>query len=228
MAEMTETLQTLMKRANIASYRALADQAGVSRWQVQQLRQGKMRQMRMSALAPMAAALNLSLADLITAFSIDAAEDAADSEAAAARETVVRAAADSPSASASEAAALRKEYGRLQAQLETVTETARQSLQSEALDRLESWLVQWPTIVHRAQQNDSLPAAKVVKFVDPVMRLVESWGVSAIAPVGTTVPYDPQRHQLKQGTAQPGEPVEVISPGYTYQGKLLHRAMVKP
>ena len=210
----TDTLQSLMQQAGVSSYRALATQAGVSRWQVQQLRQGKVEQMRLATLQQISSALNLSLVDLLVAFTSTPSQQAL---------------AASPSAEQPpDAAAFQKEYDRLQAQLTSAKEVARQALQKEALDTLESWLIQWPTIAHRAQENESLAAAKVVKFVEPVTRMVESWGVSAIAPVGTTLPYDPQRHQLKQGAAQPGDTVEVISPGYTYQGKLLHRASVKP
>ena len=218
-----DTLQRLMQQAHINSYRALAERAGVSRWQIQQLQQGNLGQMRLSVLKRIAAALDLSITALLAAF---------DGESSSQLSRPLPADAALPSASGPDASAqvsaLQKEYSRLQERMEATAVNTRQSIQRDALDTLESWLIQWPTIVHRAQTNNSLAAVKVVKFVEPVMRLLEDWGVSAIAPVGNIIPYDPQRQQLKQGTAQPGDPVEVISPGYVYRGKLLHKTLVKP
>lgn len=51
-------------------------------------------------------------------------------------------------------------------------------------------------------------------------------GDRAIAPVGSQIPYDPQLHQLKQGTAQPGETVQVTHVGYLQGKRLLYRATV--
>lgn len=50
--------------------------------------------------------------------------------------------------------------------------------------------------------------------------------ILAIATLGAEIPYNPQGHRLQTGTANPGDLVKVQSPGYTYQGKLLHRAEV--
>ena len=198
-----------MQRANIRSYRALAAQASVSRWQVQQLRAGKIRQMRIAVLVQLAEALQVSLSVLLSRFGLtDTTEQAA---------------------SASQHLLLRQEYQRLQRQLAEQRETARSHLQAEALQTLESWLVQWPTIAKRARdKGEALPAAKVLPFVRPVEQLVADWGIEAIAPVDAEVPYDPQYHQLTGGPAQPGDIVRVTHSGQTHQGNLLHRAKVKP
>lgn len=206
-----DALRSLMQRVGIVSYRALADRAGVSRWQVQQLRQGNLGHMRLHVLEQLATALELSVTELLQAFEFESASPA------------VASASTEPSIEE-----IKKEYDRLREQLALVKDEAQLALKKEILNELETWLVQWPTIAHKALENETLAAAKVVKFVEPVMRLVEGWGISAIAPVGSTLPYDPQQHQLMNGTADPGDAVRIRYAGYTYQGKLLHRAKVSP
>ncbi len=49
-----------------------------------------------------------------------------------------------------------------------------------------------------------------------------------IAPVGAEIPYNPQQHELLEGTAEPGEPVKVRYTGYRQGDKLLYRAKVSP
>lgn len=63
-----QVLRALMNAAGIASYRALAKQSGVSRWQVQQLRSGNIDRMRVATLSQIAKALNVSLEDLLQSF----------------------------------------------------------------------------------------------------------------------------------------------------------------
>ncbi|MGC1395795.1 MAG: hypothetical protein WA828_16180, partial [Coleofasciculaceae cyanobacterium] len=62
----------------------------------------------------------------------------------------------------------------------------------------------------------------------PVEQLMQEWGVEAIASVGSEIPYDPQWHQLMDGTAAPGEMVKVRYVGYKTAEKLLYRAKVSP
>lgn len=58
---------------------------------------------------------------------------------------------------------------------------------------------------------------------------MQEWGVEAIASVGSEIPYDPQWHQLMDGTALPGELVRVRYTGYRLaDNKLLYRAKVSP
>ncbi|MGB3294263.1 MAG: hypothetical protein WBB01_14845, partial [Phormidesmis sp.] len=128
----------------------------------------------------------------------------------------------------SQLSALQQEYQRLRSQLSQQTEAARQQVQAEALQTLESWLVQWPTVAKRAAQRPDLPAAKVIPLVRPVEQLMAEWAVEAIAPVDAEVPYDPQQHQLIGGSVDPGILVRVTHSGQRYQGKLLHRVKVKP
>ena len=204
----SERLRELMTTAGIASYRALAARAGVSLWQIEQLRAGKGEQMRLTMLTRLAGSLEMSLNTLLKAFELlpEAAEAAVEEE----------------------VAAVRQEYARLKGQVEKREALGRSQVKTEALQTLESWLVQWPTVAKRAAENEALAAVKVLPFVRPVERLMEVWGVGAIAPVDAEVDYDPQLHQLIGGTANAGEKVKVTHSGSLYEGKLLHRAKVKP
>lgn len=204
----TAALRLLMQHANLSSYRALAAEAQVSRWQVQQLRTGNVQKMRVAVVAQLAVALKVSTGELLHKFGVS---DALSS--------------DLPS----ELAQLQQEYQRLQQAMAQQQEKVRSQLQAEALQTLETWLVQWPTIAKRAQEKgEALAAVKILPFVRPVEQLMAEWGVAAIAPVDAQVPYDPQIHQLTGGSADPGEAVRVANSGYFYQNKLLYRSTVKP
>jgi molecular chaperone GrpE (heat shock protein) len=103
-----------------------------------------------------------------------------------------------------------------------------QEFQQASLQVIESWLLQWPTAAHKARENPQLAAVKLLPLVRPIQQLLQQWGVEAIAPVGAGIPYDPQLHQLLEGTAQPGETVKVRYTGYRQGEKLLYRAKVSP
>ncbi len=211
-----------MQQANIGSYRALALQAGVSRWQVQQLRLGKIGQMRVEALDKIAIALNIPLTALITDFDLTEF-DLTESDL-----TDDRLQPSENSPLTHQLAELQREYQRLQQQQAEQIAAVRSQVQLDALQTLESWLIQWPTIAHKAQMNTDLAAVKILPFVRPIHQLMAEWGVEAIAPIDAQIPYDPQIHQLTKGTANPQELVCVTHSGCQYQGKLLHRAKVKP
>jgi molecular chaperone GrpE (heat shock protein) len=138
--------------------------------------------------------------------------------------------ADSESILAPEAlaqeSALRQECDRLQQQLAAQADTVRQQVQQEAIAQLESWLVQWPTAAHAAQQRDDLPAHKLIPLVRPVEALVRGWGVTAIETVGAEVAFDPTVHQPKGALLTPGQPVRVTHVGYRQGDRLLYRARV--
>lgn len=204
-------LRSRMSAAGISSYRALAAKAEVSRWQVSQLRGENRTQMRLEILSRFAAALQIPLASLLQDLGLLEATSQASNQ-----------------STKQELAALQQEYARLQGQVEQKREEARSHIKTEALQILESWLVQWPTIAKRASDNEDLKAVKVLPFVHPVEQLMNEWGVEAIAPVDAEVEYDPQIHQLVGGIANTGDIVRVTHSGSRYEGKLLHRAKVKP
>ena len=201
-----QTLQTLMQRAQVSSQRALATKANVSRWQVQQLRQGKLDAMRVVVLQQLATALDCSLLELLQAFTSNPLPSAA----------------NSLPESNHKADLLRQEYRRLQNRLE------QQQFLLEALRTLESWLTYWPTAAKAATDRDGFDAKKLLPLVKPVERLVESWGVTAIGTVGQQLAYDPLHHQLARGMANPGDSVRISHVGYRHGTNLLQRAKVVP
>lgn len=204
----TQRLQQLMQPLGFSTYKQLSLSTGVSEKLLRRLRQGQVLQLRGETLLKLAQALQVSVSELLATFSS------------------VSLPATSPSEG--EESALRQEYQRLQQQLEQQRETLRQEFQQSSLQLLESWLVQWPTAAYAAQQNQQLPAVRLLPLVRPVEQLLQEWGVDAIASVGLEIPYDPHLHQLMEGTAQPGELVRVRYTGYRQGDKLLYRAKVSP
>ena len=204
----TQRLQQLMQPLGFSTYKQLSLSAGVSEKLLRRLRQGQVLQLRGETLLKLAQALQVSVSKLLATFSSLSLPATSPSE--------------------GEEAVLRQEYQRLQQQLEQQRESLRQEFQQSSLQLLESWLVQWPTAAYAAQQNQQLPAARLLPLVRPVEQLLQEWGVDAIASVGSEIAYDPHLHQLMEGTAQPGELVRVRYTGYRQGDKLLYRAKVSP
>ncbi|MEH1920629.1 nucleotide exchange factor GrpE [Nostoc sp.] len=210
----SQKLQDLMQQVGISSFKALSRAAGVSERQILRLRQGKLEQMRVDVLLKLSSVLQMSLSELITTFST---VELLQEKTAPTQELL------------QEITDLRREYDRSQLQLEQQREILLQELQQSTLQLLESLLLQWPTAAQKAQENPQLAAVKIVPLVQkPLEKLLQAWGVEAIAPVGAELPYNPQLHQLMEGTAQPGETVKVRYTGYLQGQKLLYRAKVSP
>lgn len=212
-----EALRSLMQQAGISSFRALRQAAGVSEWQVEQLRRGRAAEMRVERLHRLSQALRVSLVELLDRFT-ELPDLSHAAEVQGSRETEQHA----------DTAALRQEYQRLQEQLQAQQESLKRDFQQASLQMLESWLLQFPTAAHAAQQNPQVPAVRLIPLMRPVEQLIQSWGVESIAPVGAEIPYDPQQHQLMDGTAQVGDRVRVRYTGYCQGDRLLYRARVSP
>ncbi|MBD6619916.1 nucleotide exchange factor GrpE [Komarekiella sp. 'clone 1'] len=242
--DFTQKLQNLMQQVNISSFRALSRAAGVSERQILRLRQGKLEQMRMDVLLKLSLVLQMPLSELVATFLIPGAEYQISSEQAKPKlsanstqhglnQSYPLTARAKPKLSANstskEIADLKREYQRSQLQLEEQRELLLQEFQQSSLQLLESLLLQWPTAAQKAQENPQLAAIKIVPLVQkPLEKLLQAWGVEAIASVGAEIPYDPQLHQLFEGNAQPGERVKVRYTGYLQGDKLLYRAKVSP
>ncbi|MEH2054870.1 MAG: nucleotide exchange factor GrpE [Nostoc sp.] len=210
----TQKLQDLMELLGISSFKALSRAAGVSERQLLRLRQGKLEQMRVDVLLKLSPVLQMSLSELVATFST---VELLQEKTAPTQELL------------EEIADLRTEYQRSQLQLEQQREILLQEFQQSTLQLLESLLLQWPTAAQKAQENPQLAAIKIVPLVQkPLEKLLQAWGVEAIAPVGAELPYNPQLHQLMDGTAQPGEKVKIRYTGYLQGEKLLYRAKVSP
>ncbi len=200
----TPQLQNLMQNANISSYRELSQKARVSELQLMRLQRGLASRMRVDILLKISQALGITLTELLTNF---------------APELIKK----SPETSTS---AVEQEYNNLQKELEQQKQFLMQEFQQSSLQILESWLQQWPTVVQKAKQNPRLAAVKILPLLSPVEKLMEQWNVESIANVGAEVPFDPQLHQLMEGSAQKGEMVKVRYTGYKQGDKLLFRAKV--
>ncbi|CBN57752.1 MULTISPECIES: nucleotide exchange factor GrpE [Kamptonema] len=205
-SDYTLELQRLMQQAGFSSLRALSQASGVSELDLIRLRRGLALQTRADTLVKISQALEISITELLATFAPGSVE--------------------LPQESGS--AAIAQEYDRLQTQMQQQRETLIQEFQQQTLQILESWMLQWPTAASKAQENPDLSAVKLLPLLRPIEQLLQEWGVEAIATVGTSIPYDPQFHQLMEGTAQPGETVKVRYTGYRQGDKLLHRAKVSP
>ncbi len=208
--DFTQSLQKLMQRLGVSSYKALAKTAGVSDRQLLRLRRGELNRMRVDVLLKLSQALQVSLTELVVTFSPATEQPTPEEE------------------STPAVTQLKKEYERLQAQLDTQRQELWLEFQQSSLQVIESWLLQWPTAAQKARENPQLAAVKLLPLVRPIEQLLQKWEVEAIAPVGAEVAYDPQLHQLLEGTAQPGEKVKVRYTGYRQGDKLLYRAKVSP
>ncbi|HEY9644544.1 MAG TPA: helix-turn-helix domain-containing protein [Coleofasciculaceae cyanobacterium] len=209
-SELDCLLRSRLQALGIPSFRALSQIAGVSKWQVEQLRKGQAAGMRVDVLHRLSQALQMSLSDLLSAYA----------------DLVVEPDPENPSAAST--LQLKQEYERLQAQLQQQRELLQQEFQQDCLRSLESWLIQFPTLVHAAQHNPQFPSKNFLPFIRPLEQLLHAWGVEAIAPVGAEIPYDPQLHQLLEGSVQAGDLVKVRYTGYRQGEKLLYRAKVSP
>ncbi|MCU0547609.1 MAG: helix-turn-helix domain-containing protein [Oscillatoriaceae cyanobacterium Prado104] len=198
-------LQRLIQQAGLESDRELSQKAGVSELQLSRLRNGLALQTPAEILLKISQALQISLTELLATFAPGSVE------------------LEQPASRAIE-----QEYQQLQAELARQRESLMQEFQLASLQTLESWMLQWPTAANAAQNNETLPAVKLLPLLRPIEQLLQQWGIESIAPVGTEIPYDPQQHQLLEGTAQPGETVKVRYAGYKQGDKLLYRAKVSP
>ncbi|MDX2213259.1 MAG: helix-turn-helix domain-containing protein [Oculatellaceae cyanobacterium bins.114] len=223
-SDYTHQLRSLMQLVGVSSFKALSRLAGVSEWQVQQLRQGKIAQMQVGQVQKLSQALGRSLPELVELFSEKIALSEEQPETA-------------PTADLkAQIAELKQEYQRLQTQLVEQRDSLQQEFQRASLQTLESLLLQLPTAMYAAQQNPQIPATRLLPLLRPIDQLLQSWGIEAIAAVGEEVTYDPQWHQLMEGNVQPGDPlrvslqdrVRVRYTGYRQGEKLLYRAKVSP
>jgi molecular chaperone GrpE (heat shock protein) len=202
----THRLRAQMQSVDVLSFKALCRAANVSDYAVQLLRQGRADQIRSGQLYQLAQVLQTDVTQLLADFSSLAVKPA-----------IAQSSQD-----------LQTEYDRLKSQLETQKESLRQEFQRASLNRLESWMAQFPTAAYAAQQNPEAPAIRLLPLMRPIEQLLNDWGVVAIAAVGEEIPYDPQLHQLMEGQAQSGDRVRVRYVGYRQGETLLMRVKVSP
>lgn len=215
--DLSNKLLELMQQKDIFSFKALSEAAGVSEYQIRCLRKGKIKQMRLEFLVSLSQALEIDLNELIINFSnqnsqIDIFKQQSSTQ-----------------HSLEQIVDLKKEYERLKKQLENQEELLFAQFQQSSLQIIESLLIQFPTAAQKARENRQLPAANIIPLIEkPITRLLQEWGIEAVATVGAELPYEPEIHQLMEGNAQPNEKVKVRYTGYRQGDKLLYRAKVSP
>ncbi len=208
----TLKLKELMQKQGITSLKSLAQITNISLHKIQQLRQGNIQKLRLEDLINLSQVLQIPLGDLLVNLGIPLDQK--------------KLGQPEPDLQSQEIETLRREYSLITYQMREMRSQLLQEFQQNGLRTLETWLLQWQKIADHARTHPEFAAVKILPFVRPVEKLIESWGVEAIAPLGQEIPYDPQWHDLQAGIAIPGTLVTVISPGYRYQGKILHRAEV--
>ena len=202
MADRTEILRQLMKLVGISSFQALSDRTGISRRAIDTLRKGNAATLRYADLAKLAEVLQIELNEFIPKFI--------------------------PESLSSTIADLQEEYKHLQQKLETQKQELRSQFERETIQQLESLLLQLPSAAHAAQNNPNMPAKNILPLLRPLDALLQKWGISMIGSVGVKVSYDPQKHQLMEGSneIEDGDLAIVRYVGYMQGEKLLYRARV--
>jgi len=227
----TSHLRHWMQQVGFSSFRALRQASGVSEAQLRHLRQGTLSQLRVETLVSLSKTLEIAIADLLAILlepvsqATDLDDQPPDCDDPAARF-------DDQTPDSDDLARrfddLKQEYERLQAQLAQQKQDLWQEFQQSSLQILESLLLQLPTAAYAAQQNPQVSATKLLPLLKPLDRLLQTWEIAAIAPVGAEVPYDPRWHQLMDGSADAGALVKVRYTGYIQADRLLYRAKVSP
>ncbi|MGF1492812.1 MAG: helix-turn-helix domain-containing protein [Microcoleaceae cyanobacterium] len=214
-------LQQFMRQVGLLSLSELSQKAQVSGLQLSRLQKGLAAQMPLPVLVRISQSLQMPITQFLATFApeLNLGQPAV---------YVSTAPASVARDSMPDLANLQTEYERLQQQLENQRETLEQEFQRNTIQALEAFLLQWPTVAQRTQENPQLPATRLLPLARPIEQLLQEWGVESIAQVGQVVNYDPQVHQLLQGNVQPGSPVVIRYAGYFYQGQLLYRAKVSP
>jgi DNA-binding Xre family transcriptional regulator/molecular chaperone GrpE (heat shock protein) len=203
----TARLQELMQAAGINSFNQLYRSTGTSAHTINKLRSGELNTLRWQTILNISITLQISAIELIDTFG-DKSQLAPEK---------------SPDRSL---AKLRSEYSHLQQQLQQQQAALQAEFQSQSLQVLESFLTYFPTAKYAAIKNPDFPATKLFPLVGSIDKLIAQWGVTVIGAVGNQIPYDPQFHQLIEGSVNPDELVTVRYVGYQHGNKLLFRAKV--
>ncbi|MEM7553236.1 MAG: helix-turn-helix transcriptional regulator [Cyanobacteria bacterium P01_A01_bin.84] len=215
-----------MQTVNIFNFKALSTAAKVSKQQIIKLRRGQIEEMRLGTLLKISSTLQIAIADLIATFSSEVSQT---------NQTPNNLAPinlkDSENKNSQllqdEIVTLKAEYSRLEQKLEQQKELLQQEWKQSTLQIIESLLLQFPTAAQKARENPQLSAANLVPLIQkPVEKLLYHWDIQVIGKVNAEIPYNPQEHQLLEGSAQAGDIVKIRYIGYRQGDKLLYRAKV--
>ena len=206
-------LADLMQQAGIVNLDELSQISGLSSWQLARIQYGLLSKMSVENLIKLATALKLSPKKVLAQLCPDLDYLPTETE-------------PNMGDRSAEIERLQLEYQRLQQKFDQQRETLVREFQHQAITILESWLLQWPTAAAAAHKNPQFPAIKLLRLMKPLAILLQQWEIEAIASVGESVSYNPQWHQLMDGTVETGSTVIVRYVGYRQGKKLLYRAKV--
>lgn len=231
-----DSLRRLMAQAQIPSYRALSQRAGVPPSSIRQLRRGQIGRMRLETLQRLGQALGVEMGDLVAGWKADtvstSAPDVGETPEAGNLSVAPEAAAgEAIKGDAVTVERLYQEYARLQERLTTQAQDIQRQVQRQALGVIEPWLRMGPNVIQAAQQQPDFPARKLIPLTRPLQELLETWAVRPIGTLGEVVPYDPKIHQIHSPTGalvHPGQAVKVRHLGYWHGEDLIYRATVAP
>jgi DNA-binding Xre family transcriptional regulator len=199
----TAKLKILMQKVGVNSFKQLYQVTGTSAQTIDRLRSGNADILRWQTLIKIGTGLKISPIELLEIFGnkpIDSHRQ--------------------------ELANFRQEYSHLQQQLEQQRDNLQLEFQHQSLHIIESFLTYFPTAKYAATNNPNFPASKLFPLIQSIDKLIAHWNVTTIGTVGAEIAYDPQWHQLIEGTANPDELVTVRYVGYRQQDKLIFRAKV--
>ncbi len=207
MDDRTEILRLLMKQVGISSFQILSERTGISRRAIDTLRKRNAATLRYADLAKLAEVLQIEVTEVIAKFIRNS---------------------NNPESPISEIAALREEYQRLQQKLELQKFELRSQFERDAIQQLESLILQLPSAAYAAQQNPNMLAKNILPLLRPIDALLQKWGITTIGAVGKEVNFDSQKHQLMEGSDEikEGDIAIVRYVGYMQGEKLLYRARV--
>jgi DNA-binding Xre family transcriptional regulator len=198
-----ENLRQLMQRVGINSFKQLRDRAQISVRALSKLRQGEIMSLRYEQVDRLVQVLQISVTDLVAMFGNANVDFAAisghtvsnqESKTAGSQTLAPHPQIEPPTRSPQPEqlnphdqldldhlkqtiAGLKAEYQHLQSQQVQQEAELRSQFEQEVIQKLESFILQWPTAAYAAQQNAQLPAKNLVPLLRPIENLLKSWGL---------------------------------------------------
>ena len=238
-SDYTPKLKQLMQQVGLDSFAALSRATGLSRRQISGLRQGRIQDLRLGHVLQLSQTLEITVSLLLATFSSaesvellrknERNRSIEDASIPAQQQAITQPSDPQQTQLQHTLDTLKKEYQHLQTQLQDQQILLWQEYQRSTLQVLESLLLQWPTVAYAARKNPEAPAIKILPLLQPLDRLLASWGIVPIGEVGADIAYDPQWHQLMATVGQApalGDQVRVRYVGYRQGEQLLYRAKV--
>jgi molecular chaperone GrpE (heat shock protein) len=127
-----------------------------------------------------------------------------------------------------EAKRLQTDYLALVQRLEQTATAGSESTMLDVYSRLQSVIVQLPTLRSSVAEGAPVSAADVLGVVAPLEEMFRDFGFEMIGEANQELAFDPRYHHLAGDQTAPhaGERVRVTYVGYRFEGRVLCRAEV--